>query len=526
MTHSTPSSALAVAAPHHLAVEEAKRVLASGGGNAVDAALVAACVLAVVYPHMCSAGGDVIALVREPDGRKVVVNASGAYGSRFDVDKLFPPGTDIPAVGPLGVSVPGAVSGWAALAERWGRRSIADILDPAIRLAAQGMAVSPGLAAAVAHERAILLQDPGMAATFFLDNRPVVEGDVVRQPALARTLQSIASAGPDSYYRGELAQRLARGMASIGTPVTGADLAAHHVSLEEPIARVFEDLTVSVAGPNSQGYTLLRNLAALGFDGRVPKNFDADLMAELFYASDRLRDTELADPRFAHVDVEGALSDRGVQAARADAEAAVRTGIRADVRTTPHPGGDTVAITAVDGDGLAVSIIQSVFHSFGAKVLEPLTGLVLHNRASFFSTDPMSPNRIAVGKRPAHTLMPVVVEHPSWIAAHGTMGGKAQSQIHTQLMLQIRGGASPQEAVAAPRFTVGDLENGRTDDLLVEPGLPRAVRSRIDATNFHVIVGSNNDSEVGHAMIARLGSDGIMSAGADPRSDGAVWVRN
>lgn len=518
---------VALAAPHRDAVHAARGVIEQRG-NAIDAALAAAAVLTVVAPHMCSLGGDLIALVRAPDGSEVCVNASGAYGSAVPVEKLFAGLVQMPISGPLTVSVPGLVSGWAVLLERWGSLTLGEILAPAIALARDGMAVSPGLAETLVEESASLRGDAGIGSLFYPGGAPAVAGQVIVQPALADTLQTLAQDGLDSFYAGHTAERLARAFEGLGVPVTGADLAAHKARVEPPLALDLEKLRISTAGPNSQGFTFLRSLGALHLLGAGDlSSVDADILAELLYSGDALRDAALADPLVAAVDVDAELSTDALRRAGEQATRAASGGERTASPASLRPGGDTVAVTAVGADGSAISLIQSVFHSFGAGILEPTTGVVLHNRAAFFTLEEGSPNRIAPGKRPAHTLTPVLIEHRDGaIAAHGTMGGKAQSQIQVQLALRVLGGSSPAEAVAAPRFVVGGLELGSANDYVFrEADLERDACAQLERGSLRVVVGEPRDSSVGHSMIARRSAQGELSAGADPRSDGGVVVR-
>lgn len=522
---SPASPRVAIAAPHPAAVEAAAEIVRAGG-NAVDAAVAAAAALTVVYPHMCSVGGDVIALVRRADGTQLCINASGAYGSGPQTQDVLSSDGQMPILGPLTVSVPGAVSGWAALLEEAGTMSAAEVLAPAIRLATEGMVVSPGLAEALELDAATLIQDPGMRATFFPDGRPLRAGETVVQPALAATLSALVAEGWESFYRGGLARRLAHGLSALGVPVTAQDLAGHAVSREEPLTRTIGPLTISTAAPNSQGYTLLRTLQAVFTATPEPTTVDAGLLAELFYSGDALRDHQLADPRFADVDVETELATPAVDGAVDQARAALAGHGRPAFALTPRPGGDTVGVAAVAEDGTAVSLIQSVFHSFGSQLLEPTTGLVLHNRAAFFTLDPRSPNRLQPGKRPAHTLVPVLFTHQDGtISAHGTMGGKAQSQIHAQLILRALEGKTPQEIVTAPRFIVGGLEAGTSNDrIMAEASLETDKAAQLRRTSMTVTTGKGLDGDAGHSMAARRAPDGTLSAGADPRSDGKAWI--
>ncbi|MFC9767390.1 gamma-glutamyltransferase family protein [Rhodococcus jostii] len=523
--HSGGNHGVAVAAPHGAAVDAARTVL-EAGGNAVDAAVAAAAALTVVYPHMCSMGGDVIAILRRADGTQVCINASGAYGSAAPADELFGSMKSMPITGPLTVSVPGAVSGWAALLEAGGSLPAATVLAPAIRLAREGVPVCPGLAEAIEHDRDALYADPGMRSKFVVANRPVSEGQVLVQPELACTLEDLAGEGLDSFYRGRTAALLATGMRKLGVPVIEDDLHRHRPSVEQPLIRDFPGFSVATARPNSQGYTLLRSLGAAFAGSSSPTSVDAGVLAEIFYDSDEHRDAHLADPRHARVEIEGLLTPHGYQRAFEQAAARVAGFPRLASAATPRPGGDTVGVTAVARDGTAVSLIQSVFHSFGSQLLEPETGLVLHNRAASFSLDAGSPNCVKAGQRPAHTLVPVIMTlDDGTVAAHGTMGGKAQSQIHTQLILRTLTGLTPQETVAAPRFVVGGFDAAGTNGkVLVEASLEATAVEQISRTTLSITQGKELDGYVGHSMIARVTARGSLDAGADPRSDGGALV--
>jgi gamma-glutamyltranspeptidase/glutathione hydrolase len=463
---------IAVAAPHAAAISAAHDAVARGG-NAVDAAVAAAMTLSVVYPHQCSVGGDLFALLGRPDGSTVSVNASGAHGSA--------PGavpTSVSVTGPRAVTVPGAVSGWARLLDLGGALPAAALLEGAAGLADEGVPVSPGLAAAIEE-----LVAAGSADDELL--RLVTEAGasgVLRQPALARTLRSLAGHGLTSLYDGPVADELAHGFEELGVPVTRADLGEHTVIEESPWSCETSAMRVLTSPPNSQGYLLLAMLAACERLGDH-LSVDAATLARLFARAESCRLSELADPRHVRLPKPELLSpDRLL-----DGDA---------VRSAPLPaaGGDTVAVTAVSSDGTAVSLIQSVFHSFGAQLIEARTGVILHNRGSMFSADPASPNHPAPGKRPAHTLMPVIVEHADGrLSAYGAMGGRAQPQIHLQLLRGTLAGLGPQEAVSAPRFVVREG---------VVPAEPEHTR------------------HVGHAMICTLAPDGTLSTGIDPRSDG------
>ena len=315
------------------------------------------------------------------------------------------------------------------------------------------------------------------------------------QPALARTLRTLADEGLSSMYDGTVADRLARGLAELDVPVTRADLRAHSAVEEQAWSVVTPAMRVATSPPNSQGYLLLALLAACERLGGLAA-LDDVAMVSLFARAEACRTAELADPRHVRLDQAQLVAPERLLAGAAS------------VPGSPTGSGDTVAVTAVSSDGTAVSLIQSLFHSFGSQVLEPGTGVILHNRGAMFSADPASPNHPAPGKRPAHTLMPVIVEHMDGrVSAHGAMGGRAQPQIHLQVLRSVLAGATPQQAVAAPRLVVRD------GAVLVEPGIGAAVVETVALPEL--------SGEVGHAMVCTLSPDGSLAAGVDPRSDGA-----
>ena len=501
---------VAIAAPHHLAVAAAERIVGAGG-NAVDAAVAAAVTLTVVYPHQCSIGGDLFAVVRLPDGSRVAVDASGAYGSGPRPDGV------VEIQGPLSVSVPGAVSGWAELLRVAGSLPLDVLVAPAVEAASEGFVVGADLAEAVAE--AASTTDPGLREMITgPDGRPLVEGAVLRQPRVAAVIADLARDGFRSLYDGDAARRLVAAFERLGVPVTGADLARHEVRTGAPLTARLDGCRVDTAHPSSQGYLFPRAellAARLRADG---VDVTPAVWAAIFRHCGARRDAELADRQAMRVPAAELLEPEQIATEARDLKEGARGGVK--------PTGDTVAVTAVSDDGTAVSLIQSLFHSFGSGLRDLDTGIVLHNRAASFSADPASPNAIAPGKRPLHTLMPVLLEYDDGrVSAHGAMGGRAQPQIHSQLLARVREGLSPQEAVAAPRFVVGGLGAGEERDIvLAESDLPEATLASLREAGMPVTVTAPRDSDVGHAMVASLAADGALSAGADPRSDGATFV--
>jgi gamma-glutamyltranspeptidase len=509
----------AIATPHADATEAGRRAFAAGG-TAVDAALAAAAVLTVVYPHNCALGGDLFALVREADGTITDINASGPAPAGADAEALRARGLRaMPITGPDTVTVPGLVAGWGAVQERGGALPWAALLRDAIAAARDGVAVARSVGDALAEAD---LADPGMAAVFAPGGAPLRAGDTLRQPALAATLERLAAGGPRAFYEGDLAERLAAGARAAGCALSAADLAAFVPQAGPPLRAAFDGVEVLTSAPNSSGVLLLQALLALEAAAAAdPLGADAAVLAELLRGGGQDRDRLLGDPRAVDVDLDAFLGARRIEALVADARAAARGEQGAPVLVQRHerPTGDTVAVVATDAEGRAVSLIQSLFHSFGSGILEPSTGVLLHNRGSFFSLRPGHPNALAPGRRPVHTLMPVLVQDGdgALLGALGTMGGRVQAQIHAQVLLRLRAGATPQEAVDAPRWIVGGMELGEPDDTVrIEDGVAGAARASLQAgRGADRVVDLPRDSEwLGHAQAIWAGA-----AGSDRRAD-------
>lgn len=512
----------ALATPHHLATEAGAEAFRAGG-NAIDAAVAAAATLTVVYPHNCAVGGDIIALVQTPEHDAIVVNGSGAAAAAASADDLRQAHARMPLTGAAPVTVPGAVAAWETLLSLGARRSLADALEAAVVHAEDGVPVSRSLAAAIVGLRDELAADGGLREVFLPGGTPLPERAALRQPVLARTLRTIAGEGPSVLYGGAVGAALVARLRSLGSTLTLDDLAAHETELAAPLVGAFDGLEILTAPPNSQGFVLLEILAALeALDGRRELDGeDAGVLARLFALTAGDRDRHLADPRFADVPVEQLLAAAHVQELVEAAASARPLGASAPVATGT---GDTVAVVAADANGYAVSLIQSIFSTFGARILDPATGILCHNRGSCFSLDPASPNVLAGGKRPAHTLMPVLLRQDGRVVGvNGTMGGHAQAQIHTHLLLAARGGCSPEAAVRAPRWTVGTLEDAGTIKVVAERDVPERTTASIEAAGFTVERVGVLDEEVGHSQAVRRDEEGFL-AGSDPRADGSAVV--
>jgi gamma-glutamyltranspeptidase len=510
-------SRLGIAAPQASAAQAGAKAFVAGG-NAIDAALAAALSLTVSYPNNCALGGDLIALVRRADGEARVINASGAAPTAIDTDAVRARGTSMPVYGALSVTVPGLVAGLGTLWSFGASRSWESAFESAVAQAESGVPVAPSLAAAIALDRELLDADAGMHATFFRGGVPLPAGATLIQPALAATLRAIARGGPEAFYTGEIARSLVAKLQELGSRMAEADLSGFAPAIEPPLEVEVDGVTLATAPPNSQGFLLPLILRAVSlFDpGTDPLGAGAGALAQVFQLALHDRDAHLADPAHYEAPLDALLGYERLRSAIGPAEA----------RGSMSGTGDTVAVVTADDAGNCVSLIQSVFHAFGSGILDPGTGVVLHNRGASFSLDPRSPNVLAGGKRPAHTLTPcMVLEQGEPVVVAGTMGGSAQPQILSHVLLRLRAGESPGKAVAAPRWVVGGLEAGsRRDQVLVEPGVPDHAKRALAATGLPQVDLKELDENVGHAQAITISDEGRLAAASDPRSEGAARV--
>ena len=513
-----------VAAPHPAAVEAAAAQL-SAGGTAVDGALAAAGVLAVVYPHNCSVGGDLIGLVRRAGEHPRAVFGVGRSSSAIDAAALRRQfGDHVPVTGPLSISVPGVVSGWQALHELGASRPLAQLLEPAIGLAAEGAPVTSSVARAL---QALDTPDPGLDQIFGPPGSRLAAGGDFVQPHLAETLVQIGS-DPETFYRGELARRLVRGLEAAGSPITLEDFSRHHAVVGEPATAHAGELAprLYTTGLPSQGpffAALAELLASLVGHGYDLLGSDAALLARAFDEISRIRDDLLCDP--SRAPGAGVLQERlgGIDLiGPAPSAGRVR---RLAVEGTSPPSGDTVAVVVHDEHGNSVSMLQSVFHSFGSRFCDPATGVLYHNRQSMFTLRPGAPGELGPGLMPPHTLCPTMVDAEDGASSLvlSTMGGRSQPQILAQVLLQLVAKKSASEAVSTPRFVVGDSEAVPPHRVVTaEQDLPADAMASLLESGFDVRIVAGRSEETGHAQLLRVGTSGVLDAGADPRSDGAA----
>jgi gamma-glutamyltranspeptidase len=516
----------AIATPHELATRAGYEAFAAGG-NAIDAALAAAATLTVVFPHQCALGGALFALINLPDGKTFSVNGSGALPAAVDVDEYRARFAEVPDSGPESITVPGLLRAWERMAKLGGSLGFAELLAPAIRAAADGVRVSPSLAAGILWRRETLLRDKGIADLFVPNGKPLIEGDLLKQPALQITLETIAAMGVASFYEGSVGEKLVSALRGLGSPLTMDDLAAHETEINDPLSLEYGDLSLLTSPPNSQGFVLLESIAGLAGLGigleASSNNAPYMLQASMLAAEDR--DQYLGDPNNVSVPL-ATLLDESLLAERLSQRLGQKQSEHHKHYNTAA-NGDTVAICAMDSDGMAVSLIQSVYQTFGAGILEAETGIIMHNRARGFSLTQGAANELIPGTRPAHTLMPLLAYRDGKaIASLGTMGGRAQAQILLQIVEGVLNVAtSIATTLAAPRWVFGARDMGfDRPTIAIEDDAVAELGELLTTDGFEIARVEPQNEMMGHANVVRFDADGNFEAAADPRSDGLALV--
>jgi gamma-glutamyltranspeptidase/glutathione hydrolase len=467
-------------------------------------------------PHRTSFGGDMFALIYDARTRDVAAyNGSGAAPHALEPERFGPA---FPARGATIATVPGLIAGLADLVADHGRLGLDRALAPAIGYAENGFPVSDVLAAAMVEEGERLAEDEATVEVFGPRGRWPRAGEMVQQPDLAVALQAIARDGADAFYRGDLGERFVTSIASIGGWIDRADLAAHRTDRPAPLALNYRGLRLFGQPPVSQGHILLEELAiAEGLDIRSLGWGSAELI-HLMVETKKLafadRDAHAGDPARVDFDARRLLDAEFVASRRRAVNEKASERSEAGSLMTPA---DTTYLAVVDRDGNAVSLIESVFSAFGAATVVPGTGILLNNRLSGFSLDPRSPNALAPGKRPVHTLNTVLaLEGSTPRFVFGTPGRHAQVQTNFQLAVGlIDFGMDVQQAIEEPRWY---HDSGRT--LKMERRYPEAVRRAVAAKGHEVAVLGDWDEITGGAQAIAIEPNGSFAGGADPRREG------
>ena len=516
-----------VACPHALASAAGVDMLRSGG-SAVDAAIAAASALAVLYPHMCSIGGDAFWLIYDAGANKVSYLDGGGRAAAAATLERFAGQAEIPFRGlaPATLTTPGAVASFCEAHARHGRLPLERCLQDAIHYAGHGFPVSARVARWI--EQTAPELDAPSRAIFLPEGRAPAAGSVLRNVRLAETLRAIGAHGRAGFYEGAVAKNLAK----LGGFFTERDLAAQGAYWGQPIRGSYRGVTLYETPAPTQGFTVLEMLnlieplelgAFLGPD-------HVHLLVQAKQLAYHDRDRWLADPRFAEVPIERLISKAyaGQKRSLIDPRRALPWD---KVPSYGSLTGDTVYVAAVDAEGNAASLIFSLYGIFGSCVTSAETGVVLQNRAAYFSLDPKHPNRLEPGKVPLHTLIASLAfrrnaqdEEALW-AVLGCMGADGQPQIHLQAYVaMIDFGQDIQQALAGPRWLSGRFGLGEARDTLhIEARFPRQTIDELERRGHPVERWGDWNELAGHAHgITRDPRTGLLAGGFDPRSDGAA----
>jgi gamma-glutamyltranspeptidase / glutathione hydrolase len=502
-----------VATSQPLAVHAGMQMLARGG-NAVDAAIAAAATLTVVEPSMNGIGADAFCILW--DGSSIQgLNASGRSPAAWSPAR-FAGREAMPIYGWDAVTVPGAVSAWVALSERYGKLPFADVLAPAIACARDGFIVSPVVARQWAYAVDKLKDQPGWAAHFLINGRAPAAGELFLSTDKVRTLEAIAETKGEAFYRGELARKMAAHAAEQGGAMTEADLAAHRCDWVGTIAQNYRGYTLHEIPPNGQGVAALIAAGVLNHFDLAPHGSESPEALHLQLEAMRIGFTDayemVADA--AHLKTIPAQSLAAKRLAQHAAEISpTRAGSYAGCIP---PRGGTVYLTTADASGMMVSFIQSNYMGFGSGVVVPGTGISMQNRGAGFTLKRGHPNEVGGGKRPRHTILPAfITKDGAPVCSFGVMGGVMQPQGHLQMMVRmVDYGQNPQAALDAPRFCI--QEDGTVKG---ESSMDTKTVAALQALGHPIIHSEPHALDYGAGQIIWKLEHGYV-AGSDMRRDG------
>ncbi len=518
MIHTTSSLRGMVTAPHHLASQAGLDIL-KAGGTAVEAAVAVAATLAVVYPHMNSIGGDSFWLIREGDSVRTVHGVGGAAAkATLDLYKGY---STVPWRGPLAANtVAGTISAWDMLL-KGSALPLERILEAAIAYAEDGVPVTAGGADLAAAKDVELSAQFGYADVFRPAGRPLQQGDILKQPALAQTLRRLVEDGLSGFYSGALARDIAADLAIAGSPVTLDDLQAHRADTPVALQTQIRGATLFNAAPPTQGFASLLILAL--YDRLGIADVDHfDHVHGLVEATKRaflLRDAHVGDPAYMDFKVQALLDD-------GDALGQLANSIDPYI-ALPWPqrpaGGDTVWFGVMDGQGRAVSAIQSTYFEFGSGLVLPETGIIWQNRGASFRLAEDGWNALKPSRKPFHTLNPAMaVFDDGRVMTYGTMGGEGQPQTQAAIFTRYLAGVPLQRAISEPRWLLGKTWGDDSVTLKLEDRFEPALYDRLSAAGHAVELVAPFTSMMGHAGALVRHGDGRLEGATDPRSDGGV----
>ena len=517
-----------VASESVLASEVGARVLESGG-NAVDAAVATNAMMGLIAPMNDGIGGDLFAIVYDAKSGKLYgLNASGWAPTALTAEYLRAKGmTSMPQRGIHSVTVPGTVDGWAKLLQRFGTKTFADVLAPAIRYAELGFPVGEVVSVYWRDSESILKEDSATAALYMPGGKVPASGQVFKNPELAWTYRQIALAGRDAFYKGAVSKRILATFAAHGGSMRAPDLAEYQAEWVTPLSTTYHGWTVYELPPNGQGIAALEMLNimeqfSLGQWGQNSvRALHTMVEAKKLAYADMIRYD--ADPRFAKIPVEG-LRSKSFSAERAKLIDAAKANCSVEAGVPPGVDHGTTYLSVVDRDGNMVSLIQSNFATvgFGSGLAVGGAGFVLQNRGGLFTLDASHPNVLAGRKRPVHTIIPAFMERGDTRIAFGIMGGWNQAQAHAQFVSNVVDfGMNIQAALDAPRFS---KETFPGCDVNFESRIADSTLRSLKAMGHQIVMrGDFSSTRMGSGQaVARNFTTRVNLGASDPRKDGAA----
>jgi gamma-glutamyltranspeptidase/glutathione hydrolase len=513
-----------ISAPHRAAALSGQAVL-SEGGTSIEAMVAAAATIAVVYPHMNGVGGDAFWLIKRKGEKPVAIAGAGRAARLATVERYRAHGySEIPSRGAgAALLVPGALATWQLaldLVPQEQRLSLRRLLADAVNHAGDGFAISASLAETIAAKASELSTCPGFADIYLPGGRPPETGQPLTQPALRRTLETLAANGLDSFYRGRLAETHVSFLEHAGSPLRLEDFGAYRAEYVEPLSTAISAATLFNLPPPTQGIASLMILAIFDRLGVT----SADGFAHIHGLVEATKQAFLARNR--HLGDPDAMTIPAASLIAPDHLAALAAEIDTErARPWPEPSllGGTIWMGAADRFGTIVSFIQSVFWEFGSGLTCPETGVVFQNRGAGFSLAP-GPNQLAPGKRPLHTLNPALAElSDGRVIAYGTMGGDGQPQTQAAVFTRYAlFGRSLEEAITAPRWLLGKTWGDTSTSLKLESRMSSDIVSALRAAGHRVEVVEEFSQTMGHAGAVVMHPSGLLEGASDPRSDGSV----
>ena len=516
-----------IAATSQTLASQAGAMILARGGSAVDAAIAANAALGVVEPMMNGIGGDLFAIVREPGSGKLAgLNASGYAPGGLTPEALRAQGHGVvPEEGIWSVTVPGCVEGWGRLHGKYGKLPWADLFAPAIYYARHGFPVTEWIGTAWRDGQVKLLRDGNARRVFLRDGEAPKLGEVFRNPQLAAALELIAKQGPAAFYKGDIAKAIVETSRRHGGPMNAADLAGFQAEWVTPVSTTYRGWRVFELPPNSQG---LAALSMLNLMERFPLGSFEPLSADAFHLkieAQKLAYADLnryvGDPRTSRIPTERLIA-KDYAAERARRIDPAKAACEYDAGNAAlASAGDTIYLSTVDSDGMVVSLIQSIYLSFGSGVVVDGYGFHLHNRGALFTLEKGHPNELAPRKRPFHTIIPGYMEKGTQHVGFGIMGGLNQAQAHAQFVSNVADhGMNIQAALESPRFTKLNFSGC---DVKIERRVSATVLDELRQRGHIVQLEPSFASAMGGGQAVIHDSSSKVNYGASsPRKDGAA----